>query len=501
MRILSEIKLGHILVFAACLYALGLNGRMSTAGDDATYVLTARSFLENGVFRQIFSPEFLETHYFYFLFPLLLTPLAAAGQGSFLIMKLLPLASAVAFLWALYMLLEGAVPEKTRKLTVIICAVNPWIVEYSNLIMTDVPYLFISTVSLLSMKRYFERPSPAAYVLMVFLSAISFYTRPAGLAVIAAMFISLAFYRKWRECALAVVIVLIMMYPLIADGFRPIAGQYRVLVEKEDHYSSAHETAGVGDRLYRAAYYSLVYAGSYLPDLVARPISERIHPRLKSGDLNPVFFVKFLFGIGLCGGIIAGFTAGLRSGYKPYQTYFPALFLMMLTVNVYVARYLMALLPMIALFLVLGLDELKHIRRFSTVMVASLLALSLAGSFMQLYILRTGLTSPEKRRFIECNEWVRNNVPSGSVVLSRKPSYTELVTGRKSVGWLNSDNPERQLEYITANGVDYVIIGDLGFYIDVEPQMTRTVARYKDRFELCYVTGGKPENFVYRVSR
>ena len=106
----------------------------------------------------------------------------------------------------------------------------------------------------------------------------------------------------------------------------------------------------------------------------------------------------------------------------------------------------------------------------------------------------------EEKSFVECNEWIKQNTPPDAIVLSRKPYYTELMAGRKSVGYLNSEDPAAQLDHIVANGAGYIIAGDLKFYIHEKEQLINTVNRYKEKFTLLYTTKSVPEDYVYRVS-
>lgn len=498
-------------MIAAVVCLLALNGRISTAEDDSRYILMSKALLERGVFQQLFSLDVFAAHGLsYFILPLLLAPIVAVSPHLFLIMKLIPLSASICFVIMLYQFLKGIVSPRMQKLVTLLCAVNPWIVEYSDKIMTETPYLLFSMAALFFMKRYQERRSARFLYLGILMAMVSFYTKPAGIALLAAIVVVLALSKRWKDCFAAFALIFILLMPLLWDANRLIAGPYNAIVQKEDHYSNGDQPAKTSQFLYRAGYNFLVYSGSYLPDIAARPIAESIDPRLPTRKINPLFPAKFFFGIFTAGMILVGFIASAKGGPKIHHFYAAILFLLLLPLNVYVARYLMPLIPFIILWFFTGIDRIVEIGRnkglrfmsgnyLSASFFLFFLAVSAVGTAREIVAMRTGAMTTTEKSFVECNEWIKGHIPPDAVVLSRKPSYTELITERKAVRYLFSDDPARQLEYIIANKARYVIVGDLGFYLNEEMYLINTVKRYPGNFRLLYTTVNKPENYVYET--
>jgi len=499
-KLLEKLKLWHIVVIAATVYLLALNGRISTAGDDSRYILMSKSLLEKGVFRQLVSFDSLAAYdVLYFMLPLLLMPIVAISPHLFLAMKLIPLSAGICFVIALYQFLEGEVSPKTRKLVALLSAVNPWVVEYSTKIMTETPYLFFSMMTLLLMKRYTERSSARFLYLSVIMAMVSFYTRPAGIALLAAIIIVLAFSKRWKHCFAACALALILLMPILRDTNHTAAKSYNAIVRKEVHYSSQDRRAKPSQLLYRIGYNFLVYSGSYLPDIAARPIAEPVDPRLPTKKINPVFPVKFAFGIFMGGVILIGFIASAKGGgLKAHHFYAVILFLLNLPLNVHGARYLMTLAPFIILWFFTGIDRIAG-RYLYAPFFLFFLAISIFGTAQEIVAQRTGAMTAKEKSFVECNEWIKAHIPADAVVLSRKFYYTELVTGRKTVPYLFSDDPARQLENIITNKARYVIVGDLGLYLNEATYLIDTVKRYPGNFHLLYTTANKPEDYVYEA--
>ena len=499
-KLFEKLKLWHIVVIAVIVYLLALNGRISAAGDDSRYILMSKALLEKGVFRQLLSLDILATqNTFYFILPLLLAPIVAVSPYLFLAMKLIPLSAGICFTIALYQFLEGMVSPRMRKLVVLLSAVNPWIVEYSARVLTDVPYLFFSIMTLLLMKRYMERSSARFLYFSVLMAMVSFYTRPAGVALLAAIIIVLMLSKRWKNCFTACALALILLMPILRDTNHLAARSYNAVVQKEDHYSSQDLRAKPSQLLYRIGYNFLVYSGSYLPDIVARPVAESVDPRLPTKKINPLFPAKFAFGVFMGGIMLVGFIASVKGGgLAMYHFYAVILFLLMLPLNVYVARYLIPLIPFIILWFFIGIDRIAG-RYLYTPFFIFFLAVSIVGTAQGVVASRTGAMTAKEKSFVECNEWIKAHIPPDAVVLSRKPYYTKLVTGRKTVPYLFSDDPARQFEYIITSKARYVIVGDLGFYLNEAAYLINTVKKYPDNFRLLYTTGNKPENYVYEA--
>ena len=192
-NLFAKLKLWHIVVIAIMVYAFALNGRISTAGDDSRYILLSKALLEKGIFKQIFILKFLTTTLFYFMLPLFLLPFVAISPYLFLPMKFISLSASICFVVVFYQFLEGIVSTKMQKLVTLLCVINPWVVEYSNKIMTESLYLLFSMIALFFMKRYLECTSKRFLCFSVFMSIASFYTRPAGIALLATIILVVVF--------------------------------------------------------------------------------------------------------------------------------------------------------------------------------------------------------------------------------------------------------------------------------------------------------------------
>jgi hypothetical protein len=127
-------------------------------GDDfAWYILQAKSilngttdeFMEQSRFTNGESTTHLGPVAYPWGYPLLLVPVYAVKGISPLALKLPSLFFYAGFLVCLYLLMKTRLPETESLLLVALFAFNPLLIQFIDQILSDIPFLFFSTLSLL----------------------------------------------------------------------------------------------------------------------------------------------------------------------------------------------------------------------------------------------------------------------------------------------------------------------------------------------------------------
>ena len=135
-------------------------------GDDfAWYIVQAKSILDGSTneFMQqsTFTNQESTTHLgplaYPWGYPLILLPVYAIKGISPLALKLPGLFFYAGFLVCLYLLMKARLSEAESLLVVSLFAFNPLLLEFLDQILSDIPFLFFSTLSLLLMTRKGER--------------------------------------------------------------------------------------------------------------------------------------------------------------------------------------------------------------------------------------------------------------------------------------------------------------------------------------------------------
>lgn len=500
------IKMWHIVLCAAVIYLCMLTPGVSLNGDDSDYILLSRSLAKHEISGQPFLQDMFVFGRYYVALPIMLIPFAITCPNNYLAMKSIPFICAILSIIVLYIFLGGILDERRRKMVTILYAFNPWISLYSGMILTDTLYLLLSLVALFFVRIWVERKKGEAIPSALgAISALSIYTRPFGLALTGALAASFALIKRWKALIVFITVLSIILIPIICSIPEISRSIYKSFIIKKDYYASQSANVKWQDIILRVGRNLAVYVGSYLPDIIARPVFETTLPRRPDKSINPLFLPKFLFGSMLAFVMAWGYMITLRPRPQPMHVYVIFHLAINVFINVYVARYLISLLPFALLFLFVGLEAIErkiaHTVKIVSITFAVLLIASLAGDLQNIAHARTNFLTPAEKSFVECNDWVKANTKKDVVILSRKPSTTAIYTGRTAVGYLFADDPVKQMAYIDARHISHIIIGDLGFYLDEAGYVMRTVNAYPNRFKLLYATKSKPVNYVYEVMR
>ncbi|MCX5667247.1 MAG: hypothetical protein NTY34_02920 [Candidatus Omnitrophica bacterium] len=511
-RLLDRLKVWHIIICSAVVYILATTSTLSMSGDDATYILISRAFAEKGFFGYIFSPAYTSSTLYNFLMPLLLAPFSAIAPEGYLWMKFIPILSSVLAAIALNLFLKGSISDRYRKAIVLLFALNPWIVEYSGLILTEMPFIASSLCAAAYAKKYDESGKGVYLIILVVSTASAVYLRPFGLAFIPAIALFFGMRKKYGELAVMAAALIVMLLPALYSAHKIFTVILRESIMRQELYSASYKGSSPADALYRAGYNLTVYIGNYLPDILMRPIVFGIYPRLADGSVNTIFIPKFMLGSAASLIMARGFVKTAYARIQLYHLYVIFYIALTMLVNVYVARYLLPLLPFLLFFFFSGIPgedppranaEPAHHRWREYVPAASFAALfliSVVGVTAITLDARMGNIRPEAKSFIECNDWIKANTPRASVILSRKPSYTKLYTGRTVVGYFCSEDPDAQLEFIKKLKPDYVIVGDLDFFPHTAGALKEAARRHPGIFSLVYETKEEPIDYVYKVT-
>src|SRR5687768_12558252 len=160
----------HLWLIIVILFALSLGAGMLTSGhqwgdDFAWYIMQAQSilegttdeFMQQSAFTNGQSTTHLGPLAYPWGYPLILTPVYALKGISPLALKLPALIFYAGFLVALYFLLKDRLSQLESLLLVALFAFNPLLLQFLDQILSDIPFLFFSTLSLLLMTRTDDR--------------------------------------------------------------------------------------------------------------------------------------------------------------------------------------------------------------------------------------------------------------------------------------------------------------------------------------------------------
>ena len=184
-------KLALAGVFLVSAYAIAMFAPATGIfHDDGIYVVTARALAEGEGYRIISLPESPPQTKYPILFPWLLSlvwRLAPSFPDNLPLLRTVPVASTVAWLWLSWrLLLTCGAPRAAATAVVALTAASPWVVFLGTALLSETLFAALLTGSLLLLAKVREESAPAGQVcaLAGLLAGACFLTRTAGIAVV-----------------------------------------------------------------------------------------------------------------------------------------------------------------------------------------------------------------------------------------------------------------------------------------------------------------------------
>ena len=446
-----------------------------TGGDNAAYVALAHSLAQDAAYAELWSPDAPPHTRYPPLYPGFLALLMLLGAKTWSVLKassiaFTALATAMCFLWA--QRLHG---PRTAGLIALLFGLSPAVLFYSQWILAE-PLFLVLTFGCLwlltprSAKGPEERGTAgrdslvSGKALAVGLaSAIAAnFTRSAGIPLVAAAAVWLAWNRRWVPLGLYAVAFAALVVPWqLRSG-----GEYGSAFWLINPYAPDLGVAGfqeLAQRMVRNLWeYTMVHMPSGLSGL--------------DGTLAAAL------GAALLTTVVIGWLRRMRRDPGVAEIFFPLYsgLILLWPVQWSGDRFALPLFPLVLLYA--GETVLWGVRRFVrrpgwivAVAAAVLIAVPAADSWRERFDVasdcrvRTGTAGPmgclgsNVREFQAIALWARTGLPEGSVVFSRKPRLFYAFSGHPSVTYPFTDDGQTLLTQADSLGIGYVVAGNWDF--------------------------------------
>jgi hypothetical protein len=490
---LKWVALAGIVAAHLALAVLLFDPTPFVGGDNANYMILAESIGSGQGYRDLYLPGAPRHAQYPPLYPLVLAIARGFGGGliGFKILSVIFTATSVVFL---FLLAERRLKWVSALAVTAAFALNPVLLYYSHWVLSEAPFVLLTLVGLWAGERLTD--SWRWVTAAVAAALLAYLTRAAGLPLVAAMVIALAWRRSWGRLAAAGTaagLVILAWWAwgklVAAQGVQTYSSNFLLL----DPYRPELGYIGPGDLLARVVENVRLYAIEVLPESLAGVG--------RSGGVNPIAVMLALFVAGLA------FLAWVRDVRRLRALeVFTLLYMGLICLWPQVwtdRRFLLPLLPVLLLHAAGGLEwcfDFVRVRRpaWAVPVFGALLILlaapdhARAVSFSQrcLTLYRQGdrlaCYPPPWRSFVQAAEWVRENTPENAVVISRKPTLFYYWGRRRGNVYPFTSDDDAMLAFLDSIGAQYVVVANL----------SATTARY-----LVPVVRGHAEQFelVQRV--
>lgn len=193
-----------LIILLSLLIGAGTLTRGHQWGDDfASYIMQSKSilngemqeFTDRNAFTIFESSSQIGPVAYPWGYPLALTPMYAIKGNSPLALKLPGLFFFAGFLICLYLLARNRLTRTESLLLVSLFAFNPMLVAFLDQILSDIPFLFFSTLALVLMANGNQR-GILDYVLLGGVIASAFFIRTTGILLLAS-FLAVETFKLW----------------------------------------------------------------------------------------------------------------------------------------------------------------------------------------------------------------------------------------------------------------------------------------------------------------
>lgn len=468
-RIDPRIIRAGAVVLLAVHFLLGWLARkvgLLTGDDDSFYVLLGRS-LRHLHYREIFQVGTPWHHKYPPVYPALLALWGGIFGESFHALVLLNILASTLALGILYRVVEKRWSPVLGLLVLLPLAVNPYLLFAAGRLYSESVFLLVSLVALWAVSE--DEPT-RGYVWVAGAAAIAAaLTRAAGLTVVVALIAYLALERRWRSAAwlsgVSGVVLGAWLAWTLSAPHRYVGASYAADLVA----GTRGRTSLIGTFVRRISRNSLAYLGPIVPWRLPLPTVR--------GTLVDNMVDSIVALVGLGAGILA-----LWRRWRVAALYLLSTAALLGAWTWAVPRFVVPVLPVIVAAFLLGwmlLASRTASRHGVGAMIALSAVLTVTGAARSTEMVRerqacSSLTlrdpaasrpciSTDQVSYFRALAYVRDHLPTGSVVLTAKPEPFYFYTGRRTVPYFQAiaTAPDRFVPFLRSEGGGYVLLGSL----------------------------------------
>jgi hypothetical protein len=481
--------------FLPLLGALGLlmgillfDVNLSLSGDNAQFINLGRS-LASGFGLSETLGDFPTPHTKYpFGFPLLLALVDILIPNSLIALK-----SLVVLLYAIsvplvYRFLRPYTSPSLALSVSILCLVSTPLLNFSHQVMSEIPFLPFSLLSLILVQRAHETGSRRTLLWAVLAIMAAYYVRSAGIVLVGTGVVFFALHQKWKEAGMVAAGSFLLALPWQLRNRALGGNDYIHQLLSVNPYQPAEGLLSIGGLIDRVFANAQIYGLRVIPEVF-------MPSALTEGPV--------LWGALFTALVVLGVLIGLR------KRQLPALFLL-LYMGLHLLwpqvwsdiRFLIPAIPILFYVFFTAVSELAA-RMGSraaarAVAIAFLIALASNGAATRELRSQNGQLPPNWKNYFEAGEWIKNNTDPQTRIACRKPFLMNAITNRKSGGYI-WESPDAIIADFEKTKVDIVIIDQIGFS-STPRYLVPAVEAHRDRFELLHIVRN-PDTYVLRFRR
>ncbi len=437
---------------------LAFDSLPSTIGDNAEFVILARSMAAGNGFRYMNHPDNRPATKYPLGFPALLAGWALIFGDSVVSMKVCVLVCYVAAVGLTFGVGKKLIGWSYALAASALVATSAIVVAYSHQVLSDVPYMAFSLVGIYLLLSHHRGRRYLAAGLAVCIWAL--IVRSAGMTLVFAAVVFLFLKGRKKEAFVTIGAALLVSvlwslrnYSLTGEGSRYM--QVLLSANPYDPDRGMLTFSGLVSRVFTNAG---GYLGGLLP-VTLLPTLIKPAPGGGGGPLGILISVLALTVVAL--GAYSLRKRGLLVGI--YVLAYFAVYL--IWPEVWKSeRFMVPIAPMLAIYLVWGLKAIFtyfDIKRVAILGACAALVLTNLFSLSS-YIKRERGYPIGWVRYLETAQWAGSNSDPASVVMCRKPFLFNLFSNRKTIAYPFTRDKAAMREYLLEARPNFIVLDDFG---------------------------------------
>lgn len=509
-RLLIVSLVGFILILT--IYILAFDPVLDPGGDNAAYIIHAKSLAAFQGFKSLSKPGSPPTTDLPPALPFLLAPIVRFFGINVVAFKMIPFCMAILFVILISLFFRNYLSLPITLIIALLIATNTQIIHFSSLILTEVPFLFFSLLSLFLLDRFEKENQVMGKYLFLsgFFIVVTYWTRHVALGFIGTSVLYFILKRDYKKAFALAVIVLIFFLPwqIRCKCVQPpgVRSAFDFLHSKPGESSFVERTIGSGIT-------NLKIAANVIPQNIFN--YKIVEGKVLKTNLW-IVLVLILTIIGYVWHIIR--RRSQMDLYTPVVALAPLI--LSASVPLIISRYFIVLIPFLIYYFFKGLSlTLNQLRGFKipknvshtillTVMSLMFFVNLLGVSDRIRHSHRSEPHSPAYARFLETAYWAKDNTPKDAYFAARKARTFFIFSDRHASGYFGegvgrydswSEEAEREiLEMYKEKDIDYLILDH--FSSSAYRLIYPIIRNNPSKFDVVYVTQ-KPETYVLKLNK
>lgn len=338
---------------------------------------------------------------------------------------------------------------------------NYYLLQYSTWMMSEIPFIFFSSLSLLALAQLNLKNNPLKEVwFYIFLLAMvaSYHIRSQGIAIFGGVFLFFLLQRNWKYLASTSIGFIGLIIPWMIRNSKLGSSAYENALKYKDYYNrSAGEMEGIGDWLDRFTQNFSRYMTNEIPAAMFG-----YTPDYSAGSWAAGIIILTFIGFGIFKSkklqiALAGYILATFAVLMIWPTVWTG------------ARFMLPIVPFLIFFFFYGIYEAVKILLVRMNMPASTINKYVPYAFVllafiytpKLEVLNKQADKPLEQvyyTYFELAKWTKKNLPEDAIILCRKPLLFHLYSNHYVDGIVKKDNPEDALAVMKERKYTHIVL-------------------------------------------